>query len=94
VLVYDYGDEAQMSDEDRALWATNFHGRVAETGFLVLDAEAPLRLAAAGEHAGRSCSSGLGQAISTHIFSSSPASALNTVKARGSTISSWSVGWR
>ena len=52
VLVYDYGDEAQMSDEDRALWATKFHGRVAETGFLVLDAEAPLRLAAAGEHAG------------------------------------------
>ena len=41
-----------MSHEDRALWATNFHGPVAETGFLVLDAEAPLRLTAAGEHAG------------------------------------------
>lgn len=53
VLVYDYTDEgAQMSDEDRALWATNFHGREAEDGFLLLEAEAPLRLAAAGEHAG------------------------------------------
>lgn len=53
VLVYDYADEgAEMSDEDRALWATNFHGRNAEDGFLRLEAEAPLRLAAAGEHAG------------------------------------------
>lgn len=53
VLVYDYGKEgAQMSDEDRALWATNFHGRDAEDGFLLLDAEPPLRLARAGEHGG------------------------------------------
>ena len=53
VLVYDYGKEgAQMSDEDRALWATNFHGRDAEDGFLVLEAELPLTLAKAGEHAG------------------------------------------
>ena len=52
VLVYDYADEgAQMSDEDRALWATYFHGREAEDGFLLLEAEPPLRLAAAGEHA-------------------------------------------
>lgn len=40
VLVYDYAEEgAQMSDEDRALWATNFHGGDAEDGFLVLEAE-------------------------------------------------------
>jgi hypothetical protein len=53
VLVYDYADEgAQMSDEDRALWATNFHGREAQDGFLLLEAQAPLRLAATGEHAG------------------------------------------
>ena len=53
VLVYDYGKEgAQMSDEDRALWATNFHGRDADDGFLVLEAEPPITLAKAGEHAG------------------------------------------
>lgn len=53
VLVYDYGEErAQMSDEDRALWATNFHGRDAVDGFLLLEAEPPLTLAKAGEHAG------------------------------------------
>jgi hypothetical protein len=53
VLVYDYAEEgAQMRDEDRALWATNFHGRDAEDGFLLLEAEPPLTLANAGEHAG------------------------------------------
>jgi hypothetical protein len=53
VLVYDYAEEGpQMSDEDRALWATNFRGREAEDGFLLLQAEPPLRLARAGEHAG------------------------------------------
>jgi hypothetical protein len=53
VLVYDYGEEgAQMSDEDRSLWATNFRGRVAEDGFLLLEAIPPLTLARAGEHAG------------------------------------------
>jgi hypothetical protein len=53
VLVYDYADEgAQMSNEDRALWATNFHGRVADDGFLLLEAQAPLHLAVIGEHAG------------------------------------------
>lgn len=53
VLIYDYADGgAQMSDEDRALWATNFHGRDADDGFLLLEATTPLRLAAAGEHAG------------------------------------------
>jgi hypothetical protein len=53
VLVYDYGEEgAQMSDADRALWATKYHGRDAEDGFLILDAEPPLTLARAGEHAG------------------------------------------
>ena len=51
VLVYDYGEEgAQMSDEDRSLWATNFRGRVAEDGFLLLKAIPPLTLARAGEH--------------------------------------------
>lgn len=53
VLVYDYGEEgAQMSDEDRSLWAANFHGRDAEDGFLLLEAEPPLALAKVGEHAG------------------------------------------
>jgi hypothetical protein len=53
VLVYDYAEEgAQMSDQDRALWATNFHGRDGEDGFLLLEADPPLRLARAGEHAG------------------------------------------
>jgi hypothetical protein len=53
VLVYDYAEaEAQMSDQDRALWATNFHGQDAEDGFLLLEADPPLTLAEAGEHAG------------------------------------------
>jgi hypothetical protein len=53
VLVYDYGEQgAQMSDEDRALWATNFRGWNAEDGLLILDAQPPLTLARAGEHAG------------------------------------------
>jgi hypothetical protein len=53
VLVYDYAEiGAQMSDEDRALWATNFHGQDSEDGFLLLEAKPPLRLAQAGEHAG------------------------------------------
>jgi hypothetical protein len=53
VLVYDYvEEEARMSDEDRALWATNFQGQEAEDGFLLLEAEPPLMLAQAGEHAG------------------------------------------
>jgi hypothetical protein len=53
VLVYDYAEAAaQMSDQDRALWATNFHGQDAEDGFLLLEADPPLTLAEAGEHAG------------------------------------------
>jgi len=53
VLVYDYAEEgAQMTDQDRALWATNFHGRDADDGFLLLEADPPLRLAQAGEQAG------------------------------------------
>lgn len=53
VLVYDYVEEgAQMSDQDRALWTTNFHGRDAEDGFLLLEADPPLTLARTGEHAG------------------------------------------
>jgi hypothetical protein len=39
VLVYDYEGASQMSDEDRALWATNLHGRDAEDGFLLLEAD-------------------------------------------------------
>jgi hypothetical protein len=52
VLVYDYTGDAAMSDQDRGLWATNFHGQDAEDGFLVLWADSPLALAGAGEHAG------------------------------------------
>jgi hypothetical protein len=53
VLVYDYAEEgAQMTDQNRALWATNFHGRDADDGFLLLEADPPLRLAQAGEQAG------------------------------------------
>ena len=53
VLVYDYGDEgAQMSEDDRGLWATNFHGRATNDGFLILDSDPPLTLARAGDHAG------------------------------------------
>jgi hypothetical protein len=52
VLVYDYTGDAAMSDEDRRLWAANFHGQDAEDGFLVLWADSPLALAGVGEHAG------------------------------------------
>jgi hypothetical protein len=52
VLVYDYNGDAAMSDEDRGLWATNFHGQDPEDGFLLLEADPPLMLARAGEHAG------------------------------------------
>jgi hypothetical protein len=50
VLVYDYRNDLAMSDEDRALWATNFHGEISEDGFLVLSADWPLRLVFAGEY--------------------------------------------
>ena len=41
-----------MTDEARQTWATALLGSVTEEGFLVLDAQPPLRLAQAGEHAG------------------------------------------
>ncbi len=50
VLVYDYRNELQMSEEHRALWATNFHGEVTESGFLVLSADHPLQLVFAGDY--------------------------------------------
>ena len=50
VLVYDYRNSLQMSDEHRALWATNFHGAVTEEGFLVLSADHPLQLVFAGDY--------------------------------------------
>ena len=52
VLVYDYVGAAAMTDAERASWAASFVGRETADGFLILDALGPLRLAAAGEHAG------------------------------------------
>jgi hypothetical protein len=52
VLVYDYVGAAAMSDPQRASWAASFSARETPEGFLILDAVPPLRLAAAGEHAG------------------------------------------
>lgn len=53
VLVYDYQDPgARMSEEQRSLWATHLRGRETTGGWLVLEAESPLTLARAGEHAG------------------------------------------
>ena len=52
VLVYDYVGAAAMTDAERASWAASFAGRETADGFLILDALGPLRLAAAGEHAG------------------------------------------
>ena len=62
VLVYDYRRGAGMSDEQRATWARSFHGRVDRDGFLILSADPPLRLAAAGDHAGPELSVGGAQA--------------------------------
>ena len=50
VLVYDYRDALAMSEEHRALWATNFHGEVADDGFLVLSADRPMYLVFAGDY--------------------------------------------
>jgi hypothetical protein len=53
VLVYDYQETgARMSEEQRSLWATHLHGRETPGGWLVLEADSPLTLARAGEHAG------------------------------------------
>ena len=53
VLVYDYQEPgARMSEEQRSLWATHLHGRETAGGWLILEAEPPLILARAGEHAG------------------------------------------
>jgi hypothetical protein len=52
--VYDYaaGDPAAMTDEERRSFQRSLSGHETDDGFLVLEASPPLRLAAAGEHAG------------------------------------------
>jgi hypothetical protein len=50
VFVFDYRNTLQMSEDDRALWATSFHGEVSEDGFLVLSADYPLQLVFAGDY--------------------------------------------
>jgi hypothetical protein len=52
VLVYDYVAAGAMTDAERASWSANFSGRETDDGFLLLAGSGPLRLAAAGEHAG------------------------------------------
>lgn len=53
VLVYDYQEPgARMSEEQRSLWANHLHGHETSDGWLVLEADPPLSLAHAGEHAG------------------------------------------
>jgi hypothetical protein len=56
VLVYDYypleGAGPPMSEDAREQWVRSLRGHETETGFLVLEALPPLRLARAGEHAG------------------------------------------
>lgn len=52
VLVYDYIAAGAMTDAERASWAANFSGRETADGFFILDGSGPLRLAAAGKHAG------------------------------------------
>ena len=42
----------ELSSEEKAQWARLLLGRQTEDGFLVLDAEPPLTIAAAGEHEG------------------------------------------
>ena len=50
VLVYDYRTGPRMTDEHKALWATNFHGEETGTGFLRLSADRPLELVYAGDY--------------------------------------------
>ena len=50
VLVFDYRNTLQMSDDHRALWATNFHGEQTAEGFLLLAADLPLELVYAGDY--------------------------------------------
>jgi hypothetical protein len=53
VLVYDYQEPgARMSDEQRSLWATHLRGQETSGGWLILEADPPLWLTRAGEHAG------------------------------------------
>lgn len=63
VLVYDFppefdGGAASMTEAERAAWAASMTGRETRRGFLRLSARGPLRLAAAGEHAGPQLSFG------------------------------------
>jgi hypothetical protein len=50
VLVFDYRNDFRMTEEIRALWATNLTGQTSEDGYLVLSAEAPLQLVYAGDY--------------------------------------------
>jgi hypothetical protein len=52
VLVWDGGGGALMTEAERTTWARSLQGRETEDGFLVLEAERPLRLARFGDHAG------------------------------------------
>ncbi len=52
VLVYDYWNSARMSEEDRALWAESLHGEETPDGFLLLEADPPLGIGAAGDQSG------------------------------------------
>jgi len=51
VSVYDYpGGGARLTEEERSLWARSLTGYETEDGFLLLEAQPPLRLARAGEY--------------------------------------------
>ena len=50
VLVYDYRNALQMSEEHRGLWASGLSGTTSEEGFLVLSAAHPLQLAYVGNY--------------------------------------------
>lgn len=52
VLVYDYVGAGAMTDSQRTQWVESFSGRETNEGWLVLQAEAPLRLARVAQHAG------------------------------------------
>lgn len=52
VLVWDGAGGATMTEAERTTWARSLQGRETEDGFLILEAERPLRLARFGDHAG------------------------------------------
>jgi hypothetical protein len=61
VEIYDYGagDPAAMTDAERRSFRSSLHGRETADGFLVLEANPPLTLAEANEHAGPALEFGL-----------------------------------